>query len=406
MAISDQKGVIEGEAVVKQAINVGSSRKNELPELPETMQKSKHHKKVELNELADYVADDFGEEKPKELSRLGRKKKYVEEDWPEIEEYKSTNVFGLPKKDPVKVLKQEWPPREIKQNLTDDNGDVITNALNIPKDFSTMLTSKNSLDSGDLEEQPSWFPEESKPDYLKTQEGETTNALGFPKYWYERKQQELEKQRKSEKESNKVPQLTEEEIEEIRVNAHKKGYDAGYNEGLNAGHEEGFPQGVEEGKKAGFEEGYAQGMEQAKLDMQEKISYFEQAVQKLAIPMENLDNQIADSLVNFALNLTEQLVHLGVDRSKTYILTSLNEAISMLPTLESGVTITINQHDRDILAEAYNKEELDKRKWTVMVDNTMNNGDLQVEAKDSSISQTLEKKIQDLVKAFVSANLQ
>ena len=39
MAISDQKGVIEGEAVVKQAINVGSSRKNELPELPETMQK-------------------------------------------------------------------------------------------------------------------------------------------------------------------------------------------------------------------------------------------------------------------------------------------------------------------------------------------------------------------------------
>ena len=78
----------------------------------------------------------------------------------------------------------------------------------------------------------------------------------------------------------------------------------------------------------------------------------------------------------------------------------------MLPTLESGVTITINQHDRDILAEAYNKEELDKRKWTVMVDNTMNNGDLQVEAKDSSISQTLEKKIQDLVKAFVSANLQ
>ena len=140
--------------------------------------------------------------------------------------------------------------------------------------------------------------------------------------------------------------------------------------------------------------------------MQEKISYFEQAVQQLAVPLENLDNQIADALVNFALNLTEQLVHLGVDRSKTYIVTAVNEAVSMLPVLEEGVTITVNQHDRDILAEAYNEEELEKRKWKIMVENTMNNGDLQVEAKDSSISQTLEKKIQDLVKAFVSANLQ
>lgn len=404
MAAAEQNNVIEGEAVVKQTVSSGSSRKNELPELPESMQKVKHTKKVELNELADYVADDYGEDKPKELSKLGRRKQYVEEEWPEREEYKSTNAFGLPKKEPFKALKQEWPPKEIRRNLTDENGNVITNVFDLPKNFTTTEARNFSSENEGETEQQSWYPDEPKPDYLEAKDGESTNALGVPQHWYERKQLEL--QRKQDEESGKVPQLTEEEIEEIRVNAHRKGYDTGYREGLAAGHDEGMPIGIEEGKKSGFDEGYAQGMEQAKQDMQEKISYFEQAVQQLAVPLENLDNQIADALVNFALNLTEQLVHLGVDRSKTYIVTAVNEAVSMLPVLEEGVTITVNQHDRDILAEAYNEEELEKRKWKIMVENTMNNGDLQVEAKDSSISQTLEKKIQDLVKAFVSANLQ
>ena len=97
MAAAEQNNVIEGEAVVKQTVSSGSSRKNELPELPESMQKVKHTKKVELNELADYVADDYGEDKPKELSKLGRRKQYVEEEWPEREEYKSTNVMTLPR---------------------------------------------------------------------------------------------------------------------------------------------------------------------------------------------------------------------------------------------------------------------------------------------------------------------
>ena len=198
----------------------------------------------------------------------------------------------------------------------------------------------------------------------------------------------------------------EEEIEQIRVNAHQKGYDAGHRQGLKDGRDEGLPIGIEEGRKTGYEEGYAQGMEQAMADMREKIDYFDNVVKQFAEPLSNLDNQIADSLVNFALDLTERLVHLGVDRSKTFILTAVNEAVAMLPVVEEGVTITVNQHDRDILAEAYSDEELAKRKWTVMVENTMNNGDLLVEAKDSSISQTLEQKIQELVTAFISANLQ
>lgn len=403
--MTDQtQGVIEGEGVVVKSTPVSNKNNNDLPDLPESMHKTKKSK-VELNELADYVAKDYDEEKPRELSKLARKKQYVEEEWPEQEEYKLTNAFGLPKKNPSQALKQEWPPKDEAQNLTDEEGNVITNAFDLPKNFSVPkpLYNPDNAQSNE-EENASWYPNEPKPNYLEAQEGEKTNALGVPLHWYERKQQELAL--KKQQEEPLVPQLTEEEIEEIRVNAHKKGYDAGYKSGLKTGHDEGVPIGVEEGKKAGFDEGYAAGLEQAKADMQEKVQYFEQALEKLAIPLSNLDNQIADAVVNLALNLTEQLVYLGVDRSKTYITTAINEAISMLPVLEEGVTITVNQHDRDILAEAYNEEELAKRKWTIMVENTLNNGDLQVEAKDSSISVTLEQKLQDLVRAFVSANLQ
>ena len=369
MADKDQNNVIEGEAVVKDSMTVdvpSHRKKNDLPELPESMQKVKTKSKLELNELADFVSADYGEEKPKQLSELRKVKHYVEEEWPEREEFKSTNAFGLPKKNPSAVLKQEWPPKEITQTLKDKNGNVITNAFDLPQKFtvSEPFAAPASDDEKGSAEEP-WYPDESKPAYMEARDGDETNVFGVPKNWYERKQKELEE--KKQREERTVPQLTEEEIEQIRVNAHQKGYDAGH---------------------------------------RQEIDYFDNVVKQFAEPLSNLDNQIADSLVNFALDLTERLVHLGVDRSKTFILTAVNEAVAMLPVVEEGVTITVNQHDRDILAEAYSDEELAKRKWTVMVENTMNNGDLLVEAKDSSISQTLEQKIQELVTAFISANLQ
>jgi len=112
MADKDQNNVIEGEAVVKDSMTVdvpSHRKKNDLPELPESMQKVKTKSKLELNELADFVSSDYGDEKSKQLSELRQVKHYVEEEWPEREEFKSTNAFGLPKKNPSAVLKQEWP---------------------------------------------------------------------------------------------------------------------------------------------------------------------------------------------------------------------------------------------------------------------------------------------------------
>lgn len=365
--------------------------RNGLPELPESVAS---RKKMELNELAQYAAKDY--DQPKQLSKLGKVVRQVEEEWPELEEYKSTNAFGLPKNRPSAALnKQEWPPREFEPIQSDSSVPAVTNALDLPKHFSVPK---------DSEQASSWFPQEAQNLVENPDSEDFTNAFGMPKNWYEQRQKELEKQKQEE--NSVVPKVSEEELEEIRANAHKKGYDAGYKSGLKAGHDEGVPIGIEEGKKQGFDEGYQQGMEQAKQEMMEKVQYFEQVLDKLAIPEQNLDCQIADSLVNLALNLTEQLVHLGVDRSKTFIVKSINEAIAMLPVMDQGVSIVVNQHDRDIIAMAYSDEELAKRKWKVSVDNALNNGDLLVEAKDSSVSVTLEQKIQELVRGFVSANLQ
>ncbi len=185
MADKDQNNVIEGEAVVKDSmtVEVPSHRKKiDLPELPESMQKVKTKSKLELNELADFVSADYGEEKPKQLSELRKVKHYVEEEWPEREEFKSTNAFGLPKKNPSAVLKQEWPPKEITQTLKDENGNVITNAFDLPQKFtvSEPFAAPASDDEKGSAEEP-WYPDESKPAYMEARDGDETNVFGVPK---------------------------------------------------------------------------------------------------------------------------------------------------------------------------------------------------------------------------------
>lgn len=373
---------------------------------------AKEDKKINLRDFSKFEKKNTNANVPDKIDVVDDFE--IDEDndnWQEVSKYKSTNVFGIPKKKPYSEVKQEWPPKEINDQplmnvsnplkSSDTNSSVPaniqdldasqTNVFNLPKNFS-----RNQVDSSQ-----GWYKEKERPDYLTPKDDEETNALGIPKHWYER--QQAEEKRKEEK--NKEPHITQEEIDNIKKTAHDEGYDAGYQEGLKTGYDEGFRSAEAEGRTKGLEDGYAEGILKAKNELQEKIDYFSSIVNQLAAPRNLLDDSISDALVNLAINIAQQLVPVCIDRSKKYIVDNLNQALSLLPTLAAGVTIVVNSHDANIINSVYSQEYLTEKKWNIIVNDSLNNGDLQIEAKDSSLSVSTEQQILNLIKGFIAANI-
>ncbi len=373
----------------------------------EQMNQKFEEREKRANTIRDFSSmEDFtsnNSDKRKVISEIREKKAVHIEEWPDRPEFHETNVFGIPKKiRPSKALKQEWPPREDgivesdvasteNSETTSEESIEATNAFGLPKNWLENRSSRKLTTK----------PKPELSEVMMAEEGEKTNALGIPLHWFEKK---LAQEEAARKEQKKDPKITAEEIEKIKHDAHEEGFQKGKEEGFEIGHQEGFAKGHEEGLAAGTKDGYEAGIAQAKAEMAEQVAFFATAAQKLARPLDELDNSVASSLFDLSMRLTRQMISFGATHEGEYILDALKQSIAMLPAVKDGIEIIVNSHDAVFLKENYSPEELMKEGWEIKIDDSLQNGDLRVSARDSEISMSLSDQIDSLIREFIRAN--
>lgn len=393
-----------------------------------------HHSRMELNELSDYVPNEDGSSKSgRELSELRVKERVADEEWPEREEFKSTNAFGMPKKkSPSQLLKQEWPPRITEERMAAAMADselYTTNAFGMPMRRSDKTSQahhrekKKELGAQDenmnaakpeaveteaspiVEDQEEMTPEQIAAAQAELERLKGTNAFGMPKDWYEKKELAAKREREMIEAEARAAMPTAEEIQAIKDAAREEGLQMGFSEGKKAGFEKGFA----EGKQAGFEEGKNEGLtagrEEAAQEAAPRLEMLDQSLSKLASPAEELDEAVAKQLAELAMRLTRRLVPEAAWRSDRFILDSLIEAVSLLPSAIEGVTVKLSPRDKSIVESLFPAETLENRKWTLVADDSVADCDLCVMTRDSSVSESLSRRLDELITEFIRANL-
>ncbi|MBQ8707547.1 MAG: flagellar assembly protein FliH [Succinivibrionaceae bacterium] len=317
--------------------------------------------------------------------------------------YRQTNAFGLPKKlSPSAALKQEWPPRDaatpsgaaapdhpLAEASDYPSNPGVTNALGLPMDWAERRTAIPQDQAQTLR-----FRHGSSEDV-------PTNALGIPINWFEQQLAEEEARRKAQEEQ---PCITQEEIEEIKKNAREEGFKSGYDDGSKKGYDEGFKTGTAQGQSQGYKDGYSDGQEKIAAEMAPSVEFFSSAAEKLAKPLELLDQQISSALVDLAVRLTRQLVPEAAKNSNQFVINSVRQAVEQLPIFSEGVEITVSEHDALILKKQYSEEFLQEKGWKIVVSKDCKDGDIQVSSRDSNISMTLAGQLDSLLREFVRAN--
>lgn len=201
-----------------------------------------------------------------------------------------------------------------------------------------------------------------------------------------------------------VSPLTVKELDELHQQAKEEGFHAGKEEGFNVGKEEGLKKGIEEGREQGNAQGYAEGYAAGQSQVSEEILRMTSLIEKLARPIEQVDQNVEKQLVDMTLALVKEVINVELKTNPQIILSTLREAVNSLPVSEQKIDIYLNPDDFNIVEQHYNKEAQQERNWHFIEEPQLVLGDIQVVCNQSQVDYNIQDRISNLFRQFHAAN--
>jgi flagellar assembly protein FliH len=161
------------------------------------------------------------------------------------------------------------------------------------------------------------------------------------------------------------------EIEEMQVQAREEGYQAGQ----QAGHQE------------GYQAGYAEGAHKAALETEQLAAL----VVSMGHAIQEVDQQVAQSLLNLSLELAQQMVHQALKVNPEILLPLVRDAISGLPHFNPGAHLVLHPEDAELVRSRMG-EQLTHSGWKIFEDAKVIKGGVRIETANSQIDATLETR--------------
>ncbi len=186
--------------------------------------------------------------------------------------------------------------------------------------------------------------------------------------------------------------LTVDEIEAMQ----KQAYQEAFAKGKEAGYEAGFVEGKEVGHREGKAEGLKQGYAENKHLLQEQVVHFIALLESLSAPLEKLDAQVEESLVQLAIMIAKQIVRRELKIDSGQIVAVVKEAVKALPVARQKVTLSLHPDDALMVREAMSLDE-DAPAWTLNEDPLLTRGGCLVTTDTSSIDATVENKLATII---------
>ncbi|HWK75273.1 MAG TPA: flagellar assembly protein FliH [Povalibacter sp.] len=169
------------------------------------------------------------------------------------------------------------------------------------------------------------------------------------------------------------------ELEAIEQKAHQEAYAAGRAEGLAAARAESEPQ-----------------LTQLKAQVQRMSAIFDQ----LARPLENMDAQVEQQLVNLALAIAKQLVRRELKTDPTQVIAVVRETVGLLPASARDVRVHLHPEDAAVVREKLATPSAD-RAWSIVEDPVMTRGGCRVTTDTAQIDARLETRIGGVISAIL-----
>lgn len=149
----------------------------------------------------------------------------------------------------------------------------------------------------------------------------------------------------------------------------------------------------------GYQAGYAEGMKQAGIEAQRITNMLEGLNKEL----QQVDQRIAQDLLNLALEIAKQMLQQALKIKPELLLNVVRAAINELPYFNQHAHLVLHTDDAELLRTSMG-EQLLHSGWKIFEDNQIERGGCRVETAHSQIDATLPKRWQRVVASIGQDN--
>lgn len=154
-------------------------------------------------------------------------------------------------------------------------------------------------------------------------------------------------------------------------------------------------QALDEGFSQGRDAGYAAGIKQAR----DEAAQLNALMQNFQDALNQLDEQIAQSLLDLSLEVARQLMRETLLVKPQVILKIVNDAISSLPHFNQNAHLVLHPDDAKLVREQMG-EQLSHGGWKIFTDAQIRRGGCRVETSHSHVDATLEARWKRIVESI------
>lgn len=152
----------------------------------------------------------------------------------------------------------------------------------------------------------------------------------------------------------------------------------------------------QQAREEAFQIGRREGIEAGKKDIKARVHELDALMQTLAKPLEQLDAQVEDELVQLALAVARQLVRRELRTDPGQVLAVVREAMAALPLAARNVRLHLHPEDAALVRETLSLSE-SERGWTIVEDAVLTRGGCKVSSDTSQIDASVERRLHNVI---------
>jgi flagellar assembly protein FliH len=149
--------------------------------------------------------------------------------------------------------------------------------------------------------------------------------------------------------------------------------------------------------------GYEAGMAQAQGEMQGRIAELDDRIQRLdallqfiARPLQELDADVENMLLNLTLTVGKQLARRELRVDPAQVIAIIRESLAELPAAAREIRVQLHPEDAKIVRERLTAPA-NERAWTIVEDPTMSRAGCLIKTDNAQIDARLESRINTVI---------
>lgn len=154
-------------------------------------------------------------------------------------------------------------------------------------------------------------------------------------------------------------------------------------------------QAWEEAYEAGRQEGLQAGSDESK----SRVERLDHLLTALARPFDELDETVEKQLVELAMTVVKQLFRRELRAEPSHVIGVVRDAIKLLPVASRDVQVLLHPDDAALVRESLSPAE-GERAWTIVEDPLISRGGCKITTENSQVDAQAEARLQAIIDAI------